>query len=90
MTRRPERAGPAWFLGPTSPKEPKNPKDTGSPSRHARSEGITGLIAIGASVAFTFAVAVAGPSVMEPVLPGRAGRRHGRSACTRRPTSRSA
>ena len=49
MTRRPERAGPAW------------------------SSGTAGLIAIGASVAFTFAVAVAGPSVMEPVLPGRPG-----------------
>ena len=35
--------------------------------------GTVGLIAIGASVAFTFAVAVAGPSVMEPVLPGPAG-----------------
>jgi hypothetical protein len=32
-----------------------------------------GLIAIGASIVCTFAVAVAGPSVMEPVLPGRAG-----------------
>ncbi len=39
----------------------------------ARSGGTAGLVAIGASVAFTFAVAVAGPSVMEPVLPGRAG-----------------
>ena len=35
--------------------------------------GRAGLIAIGASVAGTFAVAVAGPSVMEPVLPGRPG-----------------
>jgi hypothetical protein len=35
--------------------------------------GRTGLIAIGASIACTFAVAVAGPSVMEPVLPGRPG-----------------
>ncbi len=32
-----------------------------------------GLIAIGVSIACTFAVAVAGPSVMEPVLPGRPG-----------------
>jgi hypothetical protein len=35
--------------------------------------GRAGLAAIGASVGFTFAVAVAGPSVMEPALPGRAG-----------------
>ena len=42
------------------------------PAGPARS-GTAGLIAIGASVALTFAVAVAGPSVMEPVLPGRPG-----------------
>ena len=35
--------------------------------------GRAGLIAIAASVAGTFAVAVAGPSVMEPALPGQAG-----------------
>jgi hypothetical protein len=35
--------------------------------------GRAGLAAIAASVALTFAVAVAGPSVMEPVLPGRSG-----------------
>lgn len=35
--------------------------------------GRTGLAAIGLSVAATLAVAVAGPSVMEPVLPGRPG-----------------
>jgi hypothetical protein len=35
--------------------------------------GRAGLIAIGVSVAGTFAVAVAGPSVMEPALPGRTG-----------------
>ena len=35
--------------------------------------GRAGLIAIGVSVAGTFAVAVAGPSVMEPALPGRPG-----------------
>jgi len=40
---------------------------------HARSGGTAGLIAIGVSVAFTLAVAVAGPSVMEPALPGRPG-----------------
>ena len=59
MTRRPGRAGPAGPVG------------------RARSKGMnagrTGLIAIGASVLGTFAVAVAGPSVMEPVLPGRPG-----------------
>jgi hypothetical protein len=35
--------------------------------------GRAGLAAMGASVALTFAVAVAGPSVMEPALPGRPG-----------------
>ncbi|HEY3647214.1 MAG TPA: polyprenol phosphomannose-dependent alpha 1,6 mannosyltransferase MptB [Streptosporangiaceae bacterium] len=44
----------------------------GRPGR-AESAGRAGLIAIGASVAGTFAVAVAGPSVMEPALPGRPG-----------------
>ena len=39
----------------------------------AGAAGRAGLIAIGASVAGTFAVAVAGPSVMEPALPGRPG-----------------
>ena len=45
---------------------------SGWPGR-ADSAGRAGLIAIGASVAGTFAVAVAGPSVMEPALPGRPG-----------------
>jgi hypothetical protein len=67
MTRRPERAGPAGSSGPAGPK---NPKDL---TRPARSEGTAGLVAIGVSVVCTFAVAVAGPSVMEPVLPGWAG-----------------
>ena len=67
MTRRPERAGPAGSSGLAGPK---NPKDL---TRPARSEGTAGLVAIGVSVAFTFAVAVAGPSIMEPVLPGWAG-----------------
>ncbi len=35
--------------------------------------GTAGLVAAGISVACTFAVAVAGPSVMEPALPGRPG-----------------
>ena len=64
MTRWPGRAGPA---GPAGPR---------GPAAAARSGGTTGpagLAAIGISVACTFAVAVAGPSVMEPVLPGRAG-----------------
>jgi hypothetical protein len=39
----------------------------------AEPAGRAGLIAIGVSVACTFAVAVAGPSVMEPVLPGHPG-----------------
>jgi hypothetical protein len=59
MTRWPGRAGPAGPVG------------------RARSKGMnagrTGLIAIGASILCTFAVAVAGPSVLEPVLPGRPG-----------------
>ncbi len=40
--------------------------------RSARCGGL-GLLLIGLSVAATFTVAVAGPSVMEPVLPGRPG-----------------
>ncbi len=42
-------------------------------TRPAWSEGTAGLVAIGVSVALTFAVAVAGALVMEPVLPGGAG-----------------
>jgi hypothetical protein len=42
-------------------------------TRRASATGRAGLIAIGASVVFTFAVAVAGPSVMEPALPGQPG-----------------
>ena len=64
MTRRSERAGPAGSLVPAGPASPKMP---------ARSWGTAGLVAIGISVACTFAVAVAGPSVMEPALPGPAG-----------------
>jgi hypothetical protein len=45
---------------------------TTAPGQPARA-GQLGLAGIGASVALTFAVAVMGPSVMEPVLPGRAG-----------------
>jgi hypothetical protein len=43
------------------------------PRMTAERAGIAGLIAAGASVACTFAVAVTGPSVMEPALPGRPG-----------------
>ncbi len=43
------------------------------PAGPAAAMGRAGLIAIGVSVGVTFAVAVAGPSVMEPALPGRAG-----------------
>jgi hypothetical protein len=46
---------------------------TRRPGQAGSTAGRAGLIAIGASVALTFAVAVAGPSVMEPVLPGRSG-----------------
>jgi len=35
--------------------------------------GFVGLAAVGVSAALTFTVAVAGPSVLEPVLPGRRG-----------------
>ena len=55
MTRRPGRAGSQGPAGPA----------------RSGTAGTAGLIAIGASVALTFAVAVAGPSIMEPVLPGR-------------------
>jgi len=61
MTRWPGRAGPAGTRSPHGP------------AAAGRSWGTAGLIAIGASVACTFAVAVAGPSVMEPVLPGGPG-----------------
>jgi len=43
------------------------------PAEPAGRAGSAGLIAVGVSVACTFAVAVAGPSVMEPALPGRPG-----------------
>ncbi len=57
MTRRPGRPGSQGPAGPA----------------RSGTAGTAGLIAIGVSVALTFAVAVAGPSVMEPVLPGRPG-----------------
>jgi hypothetical protein len=46
---------------------------TRRPGQAGSAAGRAGLIAVGASIACTFAVAVAGPSVMEPVLPGRPG-----------------
>jgi hypothetical protein len=46
---------------------------TRRPGEAGSAAGRAGLIAVGASVALTFAVAVAGPSVMEPVLPGQSG-----------------
>jgi hypothetical protein len=46
---------------------------TRRPGEAGSAAGRAGLIAVGVSVALTFAVAVAGPSVMEPVLPGRSG-----------------
>ena len=42
-------------------------------SGQAARAGQLGLTGVGVSVGLTVAVAVAGPSVMEPVLPGRAG-----------------
>jgi len=44
-----------------------------SPVPRADRAGRAGLAAIAVSVALTFTVAVLGPSVMEPVLPGRPG-----------------
>jgi len=48
---------------------------TTGPAQRGRAAptGRAGLAAMGVSVGLTVAVAVAGPSVMEPVLPGRAG-----------------
>jgi len=46
---------------------------TRRPGQAGPGAGRAGLIAIGVSIACTFAVAVAGPSAMEPVLPGRPG-----------------
>ena len=44
-----------------------------SPASRADPAGRAGLAAIAVSVALTFTVAVLGPSVMEPALPGRPG-----------------
>jgi hypothetical protein len=54
------------------------PAGTGTPASQAVGQraagyGRVGLAAIAASILATFAVAVLGPSVMEPALPGRAG-----------------
>jgi hypothetical protein len=46
---------------------------TRQPGQVSSAAGRAGIIAVGASIAGTFAVAIAGPSVMEPVLPGRPG-----------------
>jgi len=46
---------------------------TSWPGQPGPAAGRAGLIAMGASVALTFTVAVGGPSVMEPVLHGRSG-----------------
>jgi hypothetical protein len=47
---------------------------TASPRSRARSRAATaGLAATGASIVLTFTVAVLGPSIMEPRLPGRGG-----------------
>ena len=80
LPREPKGAGAAWT-------EERRRSDEGPPPQAAKSarrrlkrrpeaSGITGragLVAVAASVALTFAVAVAGPSVMEPALPGRSG-----------------
>ncbi|MGH3195693.1 MAG: polyprenol phosphomannose-dependent alpha 1,6 mannosyltransferase MptB [Streptosporangiaceae bacterium] len=66
MTKRPGRAGVAGSSGSARLARPPGLARSGT-------TGTAGLIAIGVSVACTFAVAVAGPSVMEPVLPGRPG-----------------
>ena len=71
------RYRPACPAAPGAPARrrrqgPRRPAMSGRPGR-AESAGRAGLIAIGASVAGTFAVAVVSPSVMEPALPGRPG-----------------
>ncbi len=52
---------------------PRDAPRDGRPEVTAERAGIAGLTATGVSVACTFAVAVMGPSVMEPALPGRPG-----------------
>jgi hypothetical protein len=49
------------------------PQGPAGPARTAAAAGRAGLVAVGAGIGFTLAVAVAGPSVMEPALPGRPG-----------------
>jgi hypothetical protein len=56
----------------TGPRAPAGAGATGRPAAAGRA-GAAGLAAVAVSVACTFAVAVAGPSVMEPALPGRPG-----------------
>ncbi len=51
----------------------KGEGEVGGARRRARLAGYAGLIAVAASAACTFTVGVAGPSVMEPALPGRSG-----------------
>jgi hypothetical protein len=64
MTRRP---GPQETIPRTADRT------VAEPAARARAGGRAALLAIGVSVGCTFAVAAAGPSVMEPALPGRAG-----------------
>ena len=71
MTRRPGRAAAAGPAGPAGLARSGTTRIAGL--ARSGTTGTAGLIAIGISVACTFAVAVAGPSVMEPVLPGRPG-----------------
>ncbi len=68
MTRRP---GPA--AGGPGLAGPRHPGPGPRAARDPWAAGRAGLCAIGVSVASTLAVAVAGPSVMEPGLPGLPG-----------------
>ena len=74
LPREPKGAGAAWTEERRRSDEgrqrlKRRPEASGTTER----AGQWSLAAIGVSVGLTVAVAVMGPSVMEPVLPGRAG-----------------
>jgi hypothetical protein len=78
--REPKGAGAAWTKERRRSDEGRRGSEGGrgggwGPAASGTTEraGQYGLAVMGASVAATFAVAVAGPSVMEPALPGRPG-----------------
>ena len=80
MTRRPERAGPAGSSGPAGPKMSTRASRNRGAHRHRGQRGVHVRRRGGRALGH-------GTGAAGPVRPGR---RHGRSACTRRPTSRSA